>query len=187
MTKFSFSIALLCLVGAASAQSLESECHTIGVFGGESALFFGSSDQRYGGGFSYSYARPEPKFHFLGMKSQFMLTGYVDHTYAIKDRPGDDPNYSAGFLASARWIVANHTANLAPYFDLGWGFQMADTATRDLPSELNSTPWAGTGIMFPVGKYEGMVGLRFVHISNAGTVKPNRGQDELFLTAELRI
>jgi hypothetical protein len=121
------------------------------------------------------------------MKGQFLLTGYLDHTWPIHYRPGDAQNYSTGFLAGARWLAQNPRSNVTPYFDFGWGFQMADQSTLDLPSELNSTPWAGTGIMVPIGKYQTLFGLRFVHISNAGFVKPNRGEDELFLTSEVRI
>jgi len=147
----------------------------------------GSSDIRFGGGVSYGFGRREPRFKWGPFRGQFLLNAYADHTWPLVEKGDNPPNYSAGFLAGARWIAANNTANFAPYLDFGWGFQLADRTTLDLPSELNSTPWAGTGIIFPVGKYEALFGFRFVHISNAGFVRPNRGQDELFLTSEIRL
>jgi len=51
----------------------------------------------------------------------------------------------------------------------------------DLTSKINSTPMLGIGISWDTGQGEGSLGIRFLHISNAGTVQPNQGQNQLFL------
>jgi hypothetical protein len=70
--------------------------------------------------------------------------------------------------------------------DLGEGLQYATRPTYDLPSEINSTPILDLGTAVHIGRQDALFGIRFLHISNAGFVSPNRGQDEFFITAGIQ-
>jgi hypothetical protein len=59
-------------------------------------------------------------------------------------------------------------------------------ASFDLDSQVNSTPVMGVGALFPVGNREFLLEGGLLHISNGGTKKPNRGQNQFILTLGVR-
>jgi hypothetical protein len=181
-----FACAALAVSAAtAFAQDPEENHHDVSVFFGKSAILLGSSDIRYGGGLSVSYGRYEPRFSSRFASAQLMYEGYLDNTRGNGESAPIDISYALGGLAYMRWVPRMSKSVPRPYFDFGWGFQYASRPTHDLPSEINSTPFGDLGIAIPAGPDEVLLGVRFLHISNAGLVRPNRGQDELFLIATL--
>jgi hypothetical protein len=72
------------------------------------------------------------------------------------------------------------------YADIGFGVQFVDRVTFDLQSTINTTPMLGFGGVFRAGKEEVLIGLRWLHVSNGGRVKPNRGDNILFFTFGIR-
>ena len=184
--KFLATLVSLSVFATAMGDELNAKTHYASVFFGRSALIFGSQDIRTGGGFSYAYGRPEPRFQIKSIPAQFVWEGYYDHTHSsgLQDRANDSDAW--GVLGYGRWRGRRNHLGMGLYFDFGWGFQYASRHTYDLDSLVNSTPFLGIGVAMPFGSQEGMLGIRYLHISNAGTVKPNRGQNELFFTAGLR-
>ncbi len=184
--------AFLCisLVAFAHSQSADdyrtSHSWYFSGFFGQSLHIFGSEDLRTGGGFSIGYGRPEPRFRYKTIPAQFLVEGYVDHT-ASAGHGGDEPNKTnaAGVLFMARYRFPTRV-NFGTYFDIGMGLQAADKTTVDLNSQYNTTPVAGGGFTFRKGSKEWLVGLRFLHISNGGTHRPNQGQNQLYGTIAVR-
>jgi hypothetical protein len=157
--------------------------HDLSLWFGKSAKVLGSEDIRSGAGLSYSSARVEPRFKCAGVRAQLVYEGYVDYTDTagvIRPRVSSE---AAGALAYARWWGRPFKVGPAFYADFGWGLQAATRPTFDLPSDFNSTPMVDIGTAVPAGREQVLLGVRFLHISNAGLATPNRGQDELFLMA----
>ncbi|HWD41425.1 MAG TPA: acyloxyacyl hydrolase [Fimbriimonas sp.] len=183
------SIALLaaCLAASASyADEVNRNSHYFSIFLGDSAQIIGSEDVRYGGGVSYGFGRPEPRFDFGSFRSQLVYEGYADVTRSLQNSGASPDSLAVGVLALGRWFEKLPGGRSSFYFDIGWGLQVADTRTYDLPSETNSTPVIGIGFDFSGSKFDTLVGIRFLHISNANLVYKNRGQDEFFLTIGAR-
>ena len=186
-TTLLFLTATLGIALADDPDSLSSPSHYVTGFIGRSIQIFGSEDGRFGGGFSYAYGQPEPRFTYGKIQAQLVYEGYIDHTQS-NGGSGFSPNATFGFgtLAYARWRWPMDQYGNGVYFDLGAGLQLATQTTLDLESELNSTPVMDFGGVFKDGHNEYLIGFRFLHISNAGTVRPNYGQNELFFTLGFR-
>jgi len=152
-------------------------------FFGQSALILGSEDNRYGGGIGFGYGKPERRFRYKTLPAQLVVEGYIDRTRSLSE---SRDTTAFGVLAYSRWRFPVNERGWGIYFDAGWGLQYADKTTIDLDSHLNSTPMLGLGGAFPIGHREFLIGLRFLHISNAGLRGSNQGQNELFLTLGFR-
>lgn len=157
-------------------------------FVGQAAQILGTSDIRTGFGFLVGYGRPEPKFRFRTIPAQIVYELYYNTTTS----PGVDktpPNrtFAVGGLVIARFRWPVDKIGNGIYGDIGWGLQYADHPTIDLDSRLNSTPVFGVGGTFPqTNGNEFMLGVRWLHASNAGTKKPNNGQNEFYLVVGIR-
>lgn len=156
------------------------------VFGGHSIAILGSEDPRIGFGFSVGYGRSEPRFAFRSIDAQLVFEGYYEHS-SSNGASGHGPNHTEaiGALAYARYRWPMYK-KAGAYFTVGWGLQYANQNTVDLDSKFNSTPMVGFGVTWDTGKGEGSIGLRLLHISNAGTVGDNQGQNQLFLVYSWR-
>jgi len=187
VASFLFLITLSCLSFADDVDPRNAPSHYVTGFFGQSQIIFGSEDGRFGGGIAYGYGQPEPRFTHGLIAGQLVYEGYVDHTQSDggSGYPANN-TLAGGVLAFGRWRWPMDREGNGVYADLGWGFQMASQTTLDLESDFNSTPVAGFGGVFKDGAKEYLIGLRFLHISNAGLVKPNYGQNELFITFGFR-
>ncbi len=172
---------------AGDGDSFDSSSHYLGLFYGQGQILLGSRDRRVGGGVSFEAADREPRFYIGKNRAQLVYEGYGDFT---QSQPFDGfpayPSVAFGGLAYARWWWRQDSAPTALYTDLGWGLQWANRSTPDLDSELNSTPVLDLGCQFRWGSQDCMVGFRYLHISNAGLILPNYGQNQLFLTFGFR-
>lgn len=156
-------------------------------FYGKSIGWLGSEEVRVGGGLGYAVGQPEPRFAWGRIPAQLVYEGYVNHTWGVSNYKEHNTNTIAlGGLAYGRWFWPQDHEGRGMYADLGWGLQYADHPTHDLDLKLNSTPVFGIGGLFPMGKREFMVGLRYMHVSNAGTKEPNQGQNQFYLLVGLR-
>ena len=180
-------ILLITSAMVARADERTAKTHYFGAFFGQSQLILGSEDRRTGGGFSYAYGRPEPQFKWKSIPAQLVIEGYTDHTHSHGvDTERSNDTLSYGVLTYGRWRWPVTKRRVGIYFDLGVGLQYANRSTSDLDSRINSTPMMGFGGVFQFGSQELLLGVRFLHISNAGTDKPNKGQNQLFITAAVR-
>jgi hypothetical protein len=195
--RFGVAGALLAFVAMVSAQrpepdltriyrSVAPEAWYVGGFGGYSLLILGSEERRRGGGISVAYSREEPRLRFGNQPGEVVLEAYGYET-SSKGFGKNDPDSTAtlGALAMVRYRYP-WVPSVSSYVDLGVGLQYASRRTHDLPSRLSSTPVIDFGLIFE-GRRETLVGLRLLHVSNAGTIQPNRGQNMFFLTVSVRL
>jgi len=79
--------------------------------------------------------------------------------------------------------------HVVPFFDLGGGLQRTTLATRapELSGRTQFSPQGGGGIQYFFNPQRALVlEYRFMHMSNAGLVPPNRGFDANMITIGFR-
>lgn len=159
-------------------QRWEREAWMVWAFIGQSWFLMGTEDFRQGGGVAVQRVRPEPRLTYKGSRGELVWELNVASTVGGDkfEWPGDTTT-AVGAVALARWPV-RWSRGVFGYVEAGWGLQYANAVTIDLPSRLNSTPTLGFG--FDLGA-QVRVGVRCMHISNAGTRGNNPGQNQLFL------
>jgi len=149
--------------------------------------FLGSEDPREIHGFGIQYAHPgSRKLRF----KQYLPEVIHEVYYHRSASPGvdiDPPNKvdALGILSFARYR-GEYKDGVAFYFDIGAGLHYADQRTVDLSSRLSSTPMLGIGVSVRDHRQELLIGLRFLHISNAGLVGNNQGQNQVLITVGFR-
>jgi hypothetical protein len=144
-----------------------------------SQLFLGSEDPRSGGGFSLAMGRKEPKLRWKHIDGELVWELYGLRT-SSEGVPPERPNTadSVGLLASARyrWVLS-HRVNL--FGDAGLGLQWLDHTSNDVPLAFNTTPTLALGLEFKGDRSSMLLGVRLLHVSNAGRQNPNPGQNLL--------
>lgn len=178
----------------AVAQSSHSPLHTpeskyygFHVGGGRTVVnFLGDTDLRRTYFAGVYLAKPEPHLRFARKRAHLVEELYYQRSSSKGPIPYNPANKvdAIGALALARyeWVVGGTRL----YGDVGIGVQYSSQRTYDLPSRLSSTPTFDLGVFIPAGKQELTLGLRFMHISNAGTAGSNGGQNQLFLDLGVR-
>ena len=130
----------------------------------------------------YSVASPlsSSARKIVGLESALDWDGGA-HT-GSRGASGEGPNQveSLGFLVYARY-AASVSKKLGYYVNVGLGLQYSNQQTVDLSSKINSTPMLGVGLTWDTSNGEASLGLGLLHISNAGTVPPNQGQNQVYL------
>ena len=94
----------------------------------------------------------------------------------------------AGYALLFRADCKNH-GHVVPFFDLGGGVQRTTLATRapELSGRTQFSPQLGLGIQHFFNPQRALVlEYRFLHMSNAGLVPPNRGFDTNMITIGFR-
>lgn len=149
-------------------------------YGGQSWFLLGSEDFRRGYGIAVQRVTPGIKmFRRADRTSLVWEANFTRTDGGNKFEYGPDHTLAVGALALLRF--ESKPSGARAYFEAGWGFQWASEETIDLPSRWNSTPTLGVGFVLPSHDDELYVGLRFMHISNAGTKGNNPGQNQVFL------
>ncbi len=190
MKVYSFILLIFCLLCSVRGDTYDvriKPSHYISGFLAYGQVILGSEDQRWGGGISYGYGRPEPRFQCGKIPAQLVYELYADHTQSHGlGRWGQNSTFALGSVAFARWRWPLDKQGNGIYVDLGWGLQVADKPTLNLDSMLNSTPMGGIGGTYGFGDKEFIVGVRFLHASNAGLKGHNRGDNQLLFTMGFR-
>ena len=179
-------IALVCFCLLGSLASAQQRHWFSSAFAGQSMIVFGSSDPRMVGGYGIGYTfgdRAKLRIH----KHPGNLIGELYYNYSksngIKAYPANSSS-AFGVLAYSRYTWYPKEAP-ASFFDLGWGIQVASRTTHDLESKINSTPFFDFGIIVGPDHPRAFVGGRFMHISNAGTVGKNEGQNQIYFLVQI--
>ncbi len=135
----------------------------------------GSEDARRGGFYSLEYARPEKRLAYKGHEGQLSFAGYylANKGGGFDDLPVDHL-HGFGALATARYWRRS-TVGVPAFFEFGFGLLYINHTTRDMDSQLLTTPVMGVGIAFPVGGQEMLFSARLFHASNGGAAPPNQG------------
>ena len=99
---------------------------------------------------------------------------------------GDANGYFLGILpAGARFQLPN--TPLHPYFVFQAGFGWTDLKIIEINRRFNFILTGGFGLRFPKASESGLLEIRLVHYSNAGTVLPNYGLNSIALVAGWRL
>lgn len=133
-----------------------------------------------GGAFEPKRTRNKAGFGGVGV-SYFLLEGlsmdFELNGYYFSQRGNDTGGGNFNLLF--RWhFVSEPTWSL--YFDGGAGVLLTGDRVPDNGTRFNFTPQAGLGVSFEIKPdLRLMTGLRWHHISNAGTGRSNPGRDHL--------
>lgn len=165
----------------------ESKYFVLHAGGGRTIVnFLGDTDLRRTYILGLQFAKPEPHLRFARKRAHLVEEVYYQRASSKGPIPYNPANKvdALGVLALARyeWVIGGTHL----YGDAGIGLQYSSQRTYDLPSRLSSTPTFDLGVFIPAGKQELTLGLRFMHISNAGTQGSNGGQNQLFLDLGVR-
>jgi hypothetical protein len=162
---------------------------TLHLAGGRSLLVLGTSDARNNLQLGLDYVKPEKHFRIGKRSGSWFQELYYEHSGSKAGTGyfGAFPSqYDAvGYLFGARYTWGLQRYKL--YGDFGLGLSYDTRRTEDLSSRLNSTPFLDFGVVIPNGRNPLSVGLRLLHVSNAGFVAHNAGQNQLFLVVGIRL
>lgn len=177
-------IALVALL--ASFASAQKSRWYISGFSGQSVIVFGSSDPRTSSGFGLGYKFGNAARLRWG-KHHGDLMGELYYNYSkstgVKEFPANTSS-AFGVLAYARYYWRPKDAPNS-FFDLGWSVQVLSQPSHDLESKINSSPFFDFGIIVGKEHDRAFVGARFMHVSNAGTVGNNQGQNQIFFLVQI--
>jgi hypothetical protein len=146
----------------------------------------GSQDKRVGLTLGFQVAKREKRFSYDNHPVDLVWDINLSHNYGggwnLRPR---DKTWNASVLVLGRRSFP--TQNESKWFvELGWGLNLASNPTFDLDATLNSSPILGVGYEFPYQGKRAVVALRLNHISNAGFVGANQGQNQLQLMMGIR-
>jgi hypothetical protein len=157
------------------------------VFIGQSLLMLGAEDIRDGAGIGFNYTVPYKRLRYHSTPAELELEGYfhATHSGGASGKPENDTN-AFGILGVGRW-AGMRIFGTPTYLELGWGLQYADKRSVDLDSRLNSTPTLGIGFILHASRGQrAYLGLRLMHVSNAGFVGRNQGQNHFLGTLSVK-
>jgi hypothetical protein len=155
-------------------------------FSGQSVIVFGSSDPRRSAGVGLGYSFGNQAWLRWGKHhGELNVEAYYDFSKStgIKAFPANTTS-AYGVLAYSRYYWRPKDAPNS-FFDLGWGAQFLSKPSHDLESKINSTPFFDFGIVMGKEHERALVGARFMHVSNAGTVGNNQGQNQIFFLVQI--
>lgn len=177
---------LIVLASSSYSQGQDRQKWAIHAGYTHSATILGSRDQRRGMLFGLQRSNPEPRMRWRAVDGEIVYEAYAQlHHGGDLFEFESDVTLAAGILVLGRWSK-RYDNGAGTFFELGWGLQVQDRSTHDLNARLNSTPVAGLGGFFPVAGSTMQITLRAIHISNAGSVPPNLGQNQMQLLVGLR-
>ena len=141
--------------------------------------WLGSEDKRRGALYALQYAKIEPRLFAMGHEGELVVEAYYMYTKGGGFRSGRFPTNNShhyGIMALARYWNRAPT-QFKTFVEIGWGLQYVNTKTHDLGGLFNTTPTMGIGMKGPFEGYELILGMRYMHVSNAGVVGNNEGHN----------
>lgn len=146
----------------------------------------GTEERRIGVMVGYQAVRPEKRFQINGQDLNLVMDYYAAYTHGSGvGAARQNAYYQAGFLGMARYERIGPSGD-GFYFDAGWGFTFVSDLSIDLDTHINSTPVVDFGAILNRNGASWQVGIRLFHISNGGTNKPNRGQNQVMFMIGMR-
>jgi hypothetical protein len=129
-------------------------------------------------GLRYGWILTDPAGPGL-LKGRFEYAVDVVPVFLVVQRTGNA--YGVGLNPFAlKWnFVLRH--NVMPYIDIGGGTLFSNEKVPPGTSHVNFTTSGAIGAHFLRSKYNWSAELRFMHISNAGLIRPNPGINTLQL------
>lgn len=157
------------------------------VGAGGSIPMVGSWERRAGALAGYSTWQPEPRLRrWFGDHVDSVWSFYGMYHEGRDGRFEPDPTWAAGFTYGYRksWEKADGRGIALEVY---WGGIWGTRASRDLPSSINSTPGVELSWLRAFGARNMNLDLRYEHMSNGGTVTPNRGENFFLLLFDFKI
>lgn len=167
---------LLLQTAIASAKDKRWMLHVGPVFG---QSWLGSEDKRRGAFYGLQYSKSDPQLFAMGHEGELVIEAYYMYTIGGGFRSGRFPKNNShhyGVMALARYWNREPT-QFKTFVEIGWGLQYVDKRTHDLGGLFNTTPTLGIGMKGPFEGYELILGMRYMHVSNAGVVGNNEGHN----------
>ena len=172
---------------SASSVAIADDAWLVWLGRAHSFKMLGSEDARRGFYFGLEQSKAEPRFHFWGHDGEL-----VREVYYLKSDGGgfrvwpETTAHNYGVTVAGRfWQKGGSATGL--YVEVGWGIDYINRLTYDVYTRINSSPVLGFGVSFEVGGRETLVGLRWKHISNAGSAGPNEGENYFLLLVGVRL
>lgn len=178
MQRFLWVLGFAAFSGSVWADVTKDRYWSIDLAAGFGQDILGSEDTRRGGFYGVSLSYPEKRLTWRGNKAHIVWTGYYMFTKGMgfENIP---VNHMHTYGVSATGRYWNHIIpGTTTFFDLGWGLVYNNITSRDLDTNINSTPFLGVGAAFEVGGTEVLTGVRWYHMSNAGTGGSNQGMNQ---------
>lgn len=145
-----------------------------------SVPILGSQDNRVGLTLGLQIAKREKRFSYDNHPVDLVWDFSINHSYGggwnLRPR---DKSWNAAVMVLGRRTFPTKNKQCKWFVELGWGLNLATRRTFDLDSTLNSSPIGGVGYEFPYYGKSAVVAIRLNHISNAGLVGANQGQNQL--------
>lgn len=153
---------------------------------GRSQVMLGSTERRNVWANAISYSRPDPKMKAGTRPGNLDLFLYYEASEPTSATDTGSPATEGwGFIATASWVDM-WTPHVGSYFRVGWGIQVANRPSPDLDSRVNSSPTMGFGLRIDYGTPV-YIGFDYLHLSNAGLVGRNAGQNQLVFSLAVQI
>jgi len=155
------------------------------VYSGGTVVLVGSQERRVVFGGALRASRFDRRLTLDRLPGRIVYE--TSYTYSNGSRKGRPRNtyHGLGATVLARYEFPYH-GGMRIYSEVGWGLFLTSRISTDVNNPVNSTPVAGVGLVIPSRGDEFSIGVRFWHISNAGTNLPNKGQNQLLLVAGWR-
>jgi len=143
----------------------------------------GTSEIRYGVSAGMEWNRPSGR---LKLRGTGIIAQESIHLRLFRSFAGDDGFSGVVAGLGARWTGSRGSLKNG-YVELGSGLALTDGISSDVNSHLNFASFLGGGVYFSDDPSAARVGLRWIHVSNAGVDPPNRGLNQFELVFGVRL
>ena len=144
-----------------------------------SAHFLGTQEIRLGFHVGLEWGRPSRWLTFRGRPD--ILSQEVAGIQLMRSIHGASGVDVLAVEVGGRWIGAGNALKNA-YAEAGTGITIGDGTTIDLDARFNVMSYVGFGGYLTPRPASPRLGIRYVHLSNAGTNRPNYGLNLFQLT-----
>jgi hypothetical protein len=143
----------------------------------------GTSEIRYGITAGMEWGRPS---RALQIKRMGIVAQESAHLRLFRSFAGDDGFTGIVAGIGARWTGVRGALRNG-YLEIGSGIALTDGLSIDVNTHFNFASFLGGGVYFSDDPNATRIGLRWIHISNAGVEPPNRGLNQFELVFGVRL
>ncbi len=185
MRKWFLGLSLCC--SSAIAQNFNPPTWSADVSYGTSIITLGTNEYRRGSTFGFELAWPARLAKFAKWK-QVQIDEVAGAKVILTDVYGrDGSNFLAGWLSFGMRLTYSNGEEYSPYMEFGSGVFLADQLTGDISTRANFASFAGAGMYLHTIEGSPRIGIRWIHISNAGTGGSNGGVNLLQATLGMKL
>lgn len=142
----------------------------------------GTSEIRYGISAGMEWNRPSKR---LRIKDTVVAQESV-YLRLFRSFAGDDGFTGIVAGIGGRWTGTRGILRNG-YLEAGTGLALTDGLSIDINSHINFASFVGGGVYFSDNPSATRIGVRWIHVSNAGVDPPNRGLNQFELVFGVRL